>query len=67
VLANKFRNLHLYGCWWYCNTPSIIKEVTAMRLEMLGLAFTAQHSDARVLEQVTVTVYLLVGSGGGVV
>ena len=28
VLANKFRNLHLYGCWWYCNNPSIIREVT---------------------------------------
>jgi hypothetical protein len=27
VLANKFPNLHLYGCWWYCNNPSIIKEV----------------------------------------
>jgi len=51
VLANKFKNLHLYGCWWYCNNPSIIREITAMRLEMLGLAFTAQHSDARVLEQ----------------
>jgi len=51
VLANKFRNLHIYGCWWYCNNPSIIKEVTTMRLEMLGFAFTAQHSDSRVLEQ----------------
>ena len=19
VVANKFRNLHIYGCWWYCN------------------------------------------------
>jgi|Transcript_37329 hypothetical protein len=46
VLANKFRNLHIYGCWWYCNNPSIIKEVTTMRLEMLGFAFTAQHSDS---------------------
>jgi hypothetical protein len=27
VLANKFPNLHLYGCWWYCNNPSIIREV----------------------------------------
>eukprot|EP00698_Gefionella_okellyi_P013339 TRINITY_DN3644_c0_g1_i4.p1 TRINITY_DN3644_c0_g1~~TRINITY_DN3644_c0_g1_i4.p1 ORF type:complete len:918 (-),score=152.77 TRINITY_DN3644_c0_g1_i4:306-3059(-) len=51
VLANKFRNLHLYGCWWYCNNPSIIDEITRMRLEMLGTAFTAQHSDARVLDQ----------------
>ena len=51
VLANKFRNLHLYGCWWYCNNPSIIREITQMRVEMLGTAFTAQHSDARVLDQ----------------
>jgi hypothetical protein len=51
VLANKFRNLHIYGCWWYCNNPSIIREITAMRIEMLGTAFTAQHSDARVLDQ----------------
>eukprot|EP00980_Cylindrotheca_fusiformis_P018319 scaffold5975_cov99-Cylindrotheca_fusiformis.AAC.4 len=52
VLASKFRNLHLYGCWWYCNNPSIIHEITQMRIEMLGTAFTAQHSDARVLDQI---------------
>ena len=51
VLATKFRNLHLYGCWWFCNNPSIIEEITKMRVEMLGTAFTAQHSDARVLDQ----------------
>jgi hypothetical protein len=51
VLANKFSNMHLYGCWWYCNNPSIISEITKMRLEMLGTAFTVQHSDARVLDQ----------------
>lgn len=51
VLAQKFRNLHIYGCWWYCNNPSIIEEMTKMRLEMLGTAFTAQHSDSRVLDQ----------------
>ena len=22
VLASKFRNLHLWGCWWFSNTPS---------------------------------------------
>ena len=21
VLSSKFRNLHLWGCWWYCNKP----------------------------------------------
>ena len=51
VLASKFRNLHIYGCWWFCNNPSMIKEITQMRVEMLGTAFTAQHSDARVLDQ----------------
>jgi hypothetical protein len=51
VLATKFRNLHLYGCWWFCNNPSIIQEMTSMRIEMLGTAFTAQHSDARVVDQ----------------
>lgn len=51
VLASKFRNLHLYGCWWYCNNPSIIEEISTMRIELLGTAFTAQHSDARVLDQ----------------
>mmetsp|Transcript_752 Transcript_752/g.1588 ORF Transcript_752/g.1588 Transcript_752/m.1588 type:complete len:546 (+) Transcript_752:99-1736(+) len=51
VLAQKFRNLHIYGCWWYCNNPSMIEEITRMRMEMLGTAFTAQHSDSRVLDQ----------------
>jgi len=51
VLTSKFRNLHLYGCWWFCNNPSMIEEITSMRVEMLGTAFTAQHSDARVLDQ----------------
>lgn len=51
VLARKFGNLHVYGCWWFCNNPSIIESVTTMRMELLGTAFTAQHSDARVLDQ----------------
>jgi len=51
VLAQKFRNLHLYGCWWFLNNPSMIREITSMRLEMLGLSFTAQHSDCRVIDQ----------------
>ena len=51
VLATKFRNLHLYGCWWFCNNPSIVEEITKMRVELLGTAFTSQHSDARVLDQ----------------
>ena len=51
VVARKFGNLHVEGCWWFCNNPSIIDEMTRMRLELLGTAFTAQHSDARVLDQ----------------
>ena len=39
------------GSWWFCNNPSLIDTITRMRLEMLGTAFTCQHSDARVLEQ----------------
>jgi hypothetical protein len=52
VLARKFRNLHIFGCWWFLNDPSMIDEITRMRVELLGLSFTAQHSDARVLEQI---------------
>ncbi len=51
VCARKFGNLHLFGCWWFCNDPSIIEEMTLQRLELLGAAFTANHSDARVLDQ----------------
>jgi hypothetical protein len=52
VAARKFRNLHVFGCWWFVNNPSVIEEVTRERLELLGSSFTAQHSDARVLDQV---------------
>jgi len=52
VLARKFSNLHVFGCWWFTNVPHLIDEITRMRLELLGLSFTAQHSDARVLDQI---------------
>ena len=52
VIGRKFRNLHIFGCWWFTNIPSIIEEMTRLRLELLGTSFTAQHSDARVLDQV---------------
>lgn len=52
VLARKFRNLHIFGCWWFLNNPTFIFEMTRMRLEMLGLSMTPQHSDARVLDQI---------------
>jgi len=52
VAARKFRNLHVFGCWWFVNNPSIIEEITRERFELLGPSFTPQHSDARVLDQV---------------
>ncbi|BBJ27801.1 glucuronate isomerase [Athalassotoga saccharophila] len=51
VAARKFRNIHVFGCWWFLNNPSIVDEITRERMEMLGLSFTPQHSDARVLDQ----------------
>jgi hypothetical protein len=52
VAARKHRNLFLFGCWWFLNNPSLIEEMTRMRMEMLGPTFTPQHSDARVLDQI---------------
>jgi len=52
VTARKFANLKLFGCWWFLNNPSIVAEMTAMRVELLGLTFVPQHSDARILDQV---------------
>ncbi|HBM79570.1 MAG TPA: glucuronate isomerase, partial [Clostridiaceae bacterium] len=51
VTARKFRNLMIFGCWWFLNNPSIVHEITRFRMEMLGLSFIPQHSDARVLDQ----------------
>jgi hypothetical protein len=51
VAARKFANLLPFGCWWFLNNPSIIEEITRERLELLGTSFVAQHSDARVLDQ----------------
>jgi hypothetical protein len=51
VAARKFRNLHIFGCWWFMNNPSLIEEITRMRLELVGLSMTPQHSDCRVLDQ----------------
>lgn len=52
VAARKFGNLMVFGCWWFVNNPSLIDEITRMRLELLGTSFVPQHSDARVLEQI---------------
>jgi len=52
IAARKFRNLMIFGCWWFLNNPGIIEDMTRTRFEMLGLSFIPQHSDARVLDQV---------------
>lgn len=52
VTGRKFRNLLIFGCWWFLNNPSLIQEMTEMRLELLGPSVIPQHSDARVLDQV---------------
>lgn len=51
VAARKFGNLMVFGCWWFVNNPSLIDEITRMRMELLGTSFIPQHSDARVLDQ----------------
>jgi hypothetical protein len=51
VTARKFRNLMVFGCWWFLNNPSLIDEMTSMRFELLGSSVIPQHSDARVLDQ----------------
>jgi hypothetical protein len=51
VTARKFSNLMPFGCWWFLNNPSIVEEITAERLELLGSTVIPQHSDARILDQ----------------
>jgi hypothetical protein len=51
VLSRKFRNITLFGCWWFLHTESMIRELTEFRIELLGTSFIPQHSDCRVLEQ----------------
>jgi hypothetical protein len=51
IVGRKFKNLLIFGCWWYLNNPSIIREITYERIETLGLTMIPQHSDARVLDQ----------------
>jgi hypothetical protein len=49
--GRKFGNLLPFGCWWFLNNPSLVEEITRMRIELLGSMFVPQHSDARVLDQ----------------
>ena len=51
VAGRLFPNLLVFGCWWYVNNPSLVEEITRMRVEMLGESFVPQHSDARVFDQ----------------
>jgi hypothetical protein len=51
VAARKFQNLLIFGCWWFLNNPSLIEEITRMRIELLGTSFAPQHSDARIVDQ----------------
>lgn len=51
VAARKYRNLMIFGCWWFLNNPSLVDEITRMRFELLGESVIPQHSDARVLDQ----------------
>ncbi|MFD2670311.1 glucuronate isomerase [Marinicrinis sediminis] len=51
VLARKFRNLMVFGCWWFLHIESMVEEMTRFRLELLGTSFIPQHSDCRVFEQ----------------
>ena len=51
VAARKFGNLMVFGCWWFLNNPSLIEEIERMRMELLGVSFIPQHSDARILDQ----------------
>jgi len=46
IAARKFRNLHVFGCWWFLNNPSIIEEMTRMLLES---GWLAEKDDAFVL------------------
>jgi len=51
IAARKLPNLMPFGCWWFLNDPSLIEEITRMRVELLGLSMIPQHSDARILDQ----------------
>ena len=51
VAARKFGNLMVFGCWWFLNNPSLIEEMTRVRIELLGTTMIPQHSDCRILEQ----------------
>ena len=47
VAARKFRNIIPFGNWWFVNIPECVEEITAMRLQGLGLSYIPWHSDCR--------------------
>lgn len=51
VLSRKFPNLKLFGFWWFLNQKKMITNILDQKINLLGLNFIAQHSDARVYEQ----------------
>ncbi|MBN1846831.1 MAG: hypothetical protein JW810_14190 [Sedimentisphaerales bacterium] len=55
VAARTFPNVLPFGCGRVMNFPCIIQEMTAERLEMLGLTYIPQYSDARILDQLIYT------------
>jgi len=52
VLARKFRKPAYLRLLVVYEVPYLIDEITRLRIELLGLSFTPQHSDARVLDQI---------------
>jgi len=51
VLASRFRNVHLWGSWWYSNLPAVSAQSSAISLELLGPQFTFHASSARLHDQ----------------
>ena len=51
VIASRFRNVHIWGSWWFSALPSVAAEGTAMRMEMLGVEFTFCASSAKLHDQ----------------
>ena len=50
-ISKKTSELKIFGFWWFMNQPSLIKLILNLRIELLGLNFIPQHSDARVTDQ----------------
>lgn len=51
VAAKRFKNLDLFGCWWFLSDSALMEETIRIRMESLGLSFIPGYSDASVLEQ----------------